>query len=101
MNDLKIVIHFQSTPPQYSLADFHIPTVLYSGGNDWLADPSDVERLLDGLPKGVVEHRKVIPEWMHLDFIWGMNAPQEIYDDLIKDAIKDVEESRMRKRIIV
>eukprot|EP00750_Incisomonas_marina_P028336 INCI6656.1.p1 GENE.INCI6656.1~~INCI6656.1.p1 ORF type:complete len:343 (-),score=51.10 INCI6656.1:342-1370(-) len=32
----------QTTPPEYKLADLNVPTVLLSGGHDFLADPTDV-----------------------------------------------------------
>ena len=64
---------------------------MYYGGNDWLADVADVNRLLKGLPKEVIESTKFIPDWMHLDFIWGMDAPDEVYKSLIADAFNDLE----------
>jgi hypothetical protein len=32
----------QTAPPAYKLADVSVPTVLLSGGHDYLADPTDV-----------------------------------------------------------
>ena len=61
---------------------------MYSAGQDWLADPADVKELLLHLPKEVVVSHKVIESWMHLDFIWGMDAPREVYYDLIANALK-------------
>jgi len=81
----------QTTPPQYDLSNFHVPSTLYYGGNDWLADSQDVHRLFDSLPKGVLHSKSFIKSWMHLDFIWGMDAPTEVYDDLIRDALLDLE----------
>lgn len=79
----------QSTPPLYDLSNFHVPTVLYYGGHDWLADIKDVNVLLKKLPSGVVKLQKLIGSWMHLDFIWGMDAPREVYKSLIADALED------------
>jgi len=65
---------------------------LYYAGNDWLADPKDVHLLFNGLPKGVLTaDPKFIPKWMHLDFIWGENAADKVYKDLIHDALQDLE----------
>lgn len=80
----------QSTPPEYNLAEFRVPSTLYYGGNDWLADVNDVKLLFAGLPDGVVHSTKFIPDWMHLDFIWGIDAPSEVYENLINDALKDL-----------
>lgn len=54
---------------------------LFTGGNDWLADPKDVETLLPNL-KNIRSHKN-IPEWEHLDFIWALNAPTQCYNDII------------------
>ena len=36
----------QSTPPEYHVQDMKVPTALFSGGQDTLADPKDVAVLL-------------------------------------------------------
>ncbi|XP_049500902.1 gastric triacylglycerol lipase isoform X1 [Panthera pardus] len=76
------MIHFhQPTPPYYNLTDMHVPIAVWNGGNDLLADPEDVDLLLSKLPN-LIYHRK-IPPYNHLDFIWAMDAPQVIYNEII------------------
>eukprot|EP00794_Sanderia_malayensis_P012755 gene12755-14062_t len=75
----------QATPPEYNLANFNVDTVMYSAGNDWLADPRDVTRLVAGLKKNILDKHKEIEPWMHLDFIWGMDATELVYNEIIKD----------------
>ena len=76
---------FQSTPPLYNLSQYPVPTYLFTGGQDWLADPTDVKGLINKLNttsdalKGVTN----IPYYEHLDFIWGIDAAEKVYKVLI------------------
>ena len=76
----------QSIPPEYDLSSFAVPTVLYSGGQDWLADPSDVEILERKIPKQSIIKKVNIPPWMHLDFIWGVDASRMVYKHIVDSA---------------
>jgi len=70
----------QPTPPPYHLSNF--PTTLdyalFTGSNDYLADPADVENLVSQLPKApVMWHNE--PSYAHVDFIWAPDAATKIY----------------------
>ncbi|XP_068679321.1 lysosomal acid lipase/cholesteryl ester hydrolase-like isoform X2 [Montipora foliosa] len=79
---VKDVIHWlQRDPPTYNLQEVDLPVALYSGSNDWLADPIDVAYLASQLPN--MSHEE-IPGWNHVDFIWGMQAPT-LYHKIIND----------------
>ncbi|XP_068747166.1 gastric triacylglycerol lipase-like [Montipora capricornis] len=68
-------------PPTYNLQEVDLPVALYSGSDDWLADPRDVAYLATQLRD--MTHDE-IPGWDHVDFIWGMQAPT-LYHKIIND----------------
>ena len=77
-----ISLLFQTTPPQYYPGNITIPVALYSGTADWLVTPSAMKILTPQI-KHLVKS-KVIDEWEHLDFIWALDAPKLLYNELIQ-----------------
>uniref|UniRef100_A0A8C8YNT9 Lipase n=1 Tax=Prolemur simus TaxID=1328070 RepID=A0A8C8YNT9_PROSS len=71
----------QPTPPYYNVTAMNVPIAVWNGGNDWLADPQDVGMLLPKLPHLI--YHKEISFYNHLDFIWAMDAPQEVYNEIV------------------
>ena len=75
-------LHYnQTTPPAYPIRPMRIPTAVFTGGEDWLADPTDVQFIFDNLQSLVF--KKDIPNYNHIDFVWALSANQLIYPDLI------------------
>eukprot|EP01113_Clastostelium_recurvatum_P019154 TRINITY_DN2260_c0_g1_i2.p1 TRINITY_DN2260_c0_g1~~TRINITY_DN2260_c0_g1_i2.p1 ORF type:complete len:416 (+),score=92.39 TRINITY_DN2260_c0_g1_i2:32-1279(+) len=70
-----------STPPIYQPGLLTLPVALFSGGQDDLADPTDVQTL-KGTLRSVV-FSKEVPEYDHMDFVWGTDANVRIYDDVL------------------
>ena len=101
----------QDTPPVYDLGNIRIPTALYHGTNDALADMTDVQVrvaaamlllrvvhalpcilqqqiLIDLLPDSTVVHTKLVQGFAHMDFTWGKDANTQVYADLIHQLAK-------------
>ncbi|XP_057591921.1 lipase member K isoform X1 [Hippopotamus amphibius kiboko] len=77
------MMHFhQLTPPLYNVSKMEVPTAMWSGGQDIVADLKDVENLLPKIRRLV--YYKLIPHYNHVDFYLGEDAPYEVYQDLIR-----------------
>lgn len=74
-----INIYGYPNPPNYNLTKVTMPTALYSGTDDWLADPTDVNHLIKDLPQSTIIDQQVIVGFAHLDFVWSIYAAEKIY----------------------
>lgn len=79
------------SPPDYNLRNVTAKVALHYGANDWLTIPRDVEKLHQALPNVVGKFLVKYPEFNHLDFVWGIDARELVYEKVIK-LMKLVEE---------
>ena len=86
-NNFKQSLLPQSTPPLYNVTKLTVPTFLFTGSKDWLADPQDVAALIPKI-QGVIKKHINIPYYEHLDFIWGIDAATKVYKVIIDDIKK-------------
>jgi len=73
----------QSTAPEYTIKPMKVPTAVFSGGNDYLADPTDVEYIFSQIQNETLVYKKYIPDYNHVDFIWAKDANEQIYNDVV------------------
>jgi len=66
-----------------------VPTATFTGGHDWLADPTDVASLLPTIPHLVYQLN--ISYYEHLDFIWGLDSGYVIYPQVIAQLMSGIE----------
>ncbi|KAL6768086.1 LIP1 [Auxenochlorella protothecoides x Auxenochlorella symbiontica] len=65
-------VYGREQPPTYDLARLEgVPLAVVWGGEDKLADPLDVRRLLYVLPQASLKLAVGVPTFEHLDFVWG------------------------------
>ncbi|XP_063163511.1 lipase member M-like [Candoia aspera] len=72
----------QVTPPVYKIEDIKIPIALWTGGEDLFVNPRDSEALIARISNLI--YHGCIPEWNHLDFIWGLDATERMYVGIIE-----------------
>lgn len=70
--------------PCYDLSQVIAPTALYTGGRDKLADPTDVTKIKEQMNPSKIVHEFNIDEYEHMDFIWGLDAHQKLYPDVVE-----------------
>ncbi|XP_043836178.1 lipase member K-like [Dromiciops gliroides] len=74
--------HFnQVTPPLYNLGAIKVPIAIWSGDQDRFASPREVENLLPKLPN-IIYHKR-IPYYNHIDFLLGLDSPQEFFHEIL------------------
>lgn len=79
-----LIRYKRMSPPDYNLKNCNVPVAVYYARDDWLADVKDTGRLINELPN--VVHSYLVPhkQFNHIDFIWGIDAPFLLYDEIIR-----------------
>nr|ACI15903.1 carboxylic ester hydrolase [Bodo saltans] len=79
------VFYNSTTAPKYNLSAMQgPPTFIFSGSNDALADPQDVEWIVASLPASVMKGSTVINGFAHMDFVWGLDAYSLLYPQILQ-----------------
>ncbi|TDG48673.1 hypothetical protein AWZ03_005002 [Drosophila navojoa] len=72
-------------PPKYNLSGVTAKVMLYYSQNDLLGQPEDVTRLYFALPNVVERYLVDYPSFNHLDFLWGIDAPELLFERMFKN----------------
>ncbi|KAG2526849.1 hypothetical protein JM18_004110 [Phytophthora kernoviae] len=82
-------------PPNFDLSAIKYPRMgLYTGSNDWLATSTDIDQLRASLTDATILTDQSV-EYNHLDFTWGYNANELIYQDLLTQVAKFISKSAL------
>jgi pimeloyl-ACP methyl ester carboxylesterase len=73
----------QFTPTTYNMSAYNLPVYLFSGDQDWLAEPTDVLWLEQNLNGHAKCHYK-FQDYNHIDFIWGQQVKFDVYDRILE-----------------
>ena len=74
----------QKTPPDYDLSKITASTYLYSGANDGICGPRDVDTLVSKFTHLTNDYRVPEPHWNHMDFIAANQVKEVINDRVIR-----------------
>jgi len=70
------------SPPEYNLSAITTPLAMFTGGADTLSERRDIDLLTSRLRSIVFTNAQ--PNYGHLDFVWGLNAHEKIYPDVVR-----------------
>ncbi|CAD7078759.1 unnamed protein product [Hermetia illucens] len=71
-------------PPKYDLSKVTAPVALYYSENDYLTAPVDVEYLYTQLGNPVEKYFVPMPEFNHMDFVWGIHVRKLVYERFLQ-----------------
>jgi len=74
-------------PPVYDVSKMDVPVAFYSSEQDWLADPLDVLGAVNSCKKVIAN--VVVPNFNHMDLVWGTRAAPEIFQPILQSIAKD------------
>ncbi|XP_025030400.1 putative lysosomal acid lipase/cholesteryl ester hydrolase [Python bivittatus] len=74
-------VYNMTSPPFYRIEDMVVPTALWNAGKDKLITRNNIRILLPQI-RHLVFHKE-IPDWEHVDFIVGLDAPEQLYPEIL------------------
>ncbi|XP_071452976.1 gastric triacylglycerol lipase-like [Hetaerina americana] len=71
-------------PPEYNLTMVNVPVYFYYSKNDDISTKDEVDILQKTFPQAQEAFEVPSETFTHLDFLWGKNVKEQLYDDLLK-----------------
>jgi hypothetical protein len=72
-------------PPSFNISALtDVPIAIFSGVQDILADPVDIETLREALPPGALVYFQGELSFEHIDFTWGLSSAEKIYPNVLR-----------------
>ncbi|XP_077207069.1 lipase member M-like [Paroedura picta] len=84
----------KTSPPLYKIEEITVPIAIWHGAQDWVCQPAEIEALLPRITNLI--HHECFPDWNHFDFIWGLDAPQRLYKEILYLMEKHLESQNHR-----
>lgn len=84
-------VYGSASPPEYDLSKVTVPTYLHYGMSDDEVNYRDLLKLAATLPNVVTVNKMSRDSFNHYDFIWAIDATEQVYNDLVM-YMKDAEE---------
>ncbi|KAK6052440.1 hypothetical protein COOONC_10053 [Cooperia oncophora] len=82
-------------PYHYDVRKIRAPTYLYWSKDDILADTEDIREAILEKMNETIRGSYELPHYSHLDFIYALNATNDIYQPIIHRIRKDFDSRRM------
>ncbi|KAG2382775.1 hypothetical protein C9374_004742 [Naegleria lovaniensis] len=70
--------------PQIDLTKLHVDIAIYHGGLDVLGDVQDFQTFINLVPKERVKNVMFLPDYGHIDLVWGIENYKHIFADVVK-----------------
>ncbi|XP_026754669.2 lipase 1-like [Galleria mellonella] len=78
-----IELYGSPVPPAYDVSQVTVPVHLYHGLGDYVTNSSDILYLAQQLNNVIGVKEVERPSFTHFDFIWGIDAKELVYDDVV------------------
>jgi len=78
-------VYNTDVPPSFNVSALtDVPIAIFSGVQDIIADPVDIEAFVESLPPGALVYSQSELSFEHIDFTWGLSSSEKIYPAVVR-----------------